>query len=228
MCGRFALTTSPEALDDILGLGGVLAQPFWRGNLAARYNIAPSQPVFAVRHDSNGRREPALLKWGLVPFWAKEPKIGARLINARAETVDEKPAFRAALKYRRCLVMANGFYEWQRVGKTKQPFFIHRNDDAPLAFAGIWETWRGENDEFVDSCAVVTTSANATMRPLHDRMPVILEPKDYPCWLDVESKDLARVKSLLKPTGDEVLRAYPVCTLVNSPFVDDARCAQPL
>ncbi|MFO0898004.1 MAG: SOS response-associated peptidase [Pirellulales bacterium] len=163
MCGRFTLRQVPHEWVKQLAL------PIF----SPRYNIAPTQQVLAIRQ-REGIREAVELRWGLIPSWADDPKIGNRLINARAETVATKPAFRQAYKRRRCLILADGFYEWQKQGKTKQPYFIHRPDDQPFAFAGLWEWWKGNVLE-IASCTIITTEANELMRPLHDRMPVILQ-----------------------------------------------------
>ena len=176
-----------------------------------RYNIAPTQQVLAIRQRGEVR-EAVELQWGLIPSWADDPKIGNRLINARADTVATKPAFRQAFKRRRCLILADGFYEWQKVGKAKQPYLIHRPDDQPFAFAGLWERWKG-NDLVIESCTIITTEANDTLQPLHDRMPVILDEQDHDRWLDSD----ADAEALLRPAPDELLETYPVSTQVNKP-----------
>lgn len=171
MCGRFTLRTPAKHIAEIFGLSDVFDLPH-------QYNIAPSQDVAAVRLNREGKkRELAMLHWGLVPFWAKDPKIGYRTINARAETLATKPSFRNAFKKRRCLIVADGFYEWQKTNGKKQPFLIHMKDDRPFAFAGLWEHWKGD-DEVIESCTIIVTEANDLMKPIHDRMPVILSPDD--------------------------------------------------
>jgi putative SOS response-associated peptidase YedK len=220
MCGRFTLTASPAEPTDFFGLAGV--PPF-----EPHYNIAPTQTVFAVRRDPDGNREPVWLRWGLVPSWADELKIGYRLINAHSETAPTKPAFRSAFRKRRCLIAASGFYEWQKTGAKKQPYYIRTRDGRPFAFAGLWESWkRGENP--VESCTILTTAANDLMRPLHDRMPVILDVKDYDRWLDPAAQDPKDLAPLLVPYHGGDLAAYPVSTQVNSPRNDDARCVEPI
>jgi putative SOS response-associated peptidase YedK len=197
-----------------------------------RYNIAPTQDVLAVRAAEGGQREAAMLRWGLVPSWAKELQSGAPLINARAETVAEKPAFRTALRRRRCLIPADGFYEWQQSGAArgkKQPYYIHRRDERPFAFAGLWERWTAKDspppEQFaIESCTIVTTAANATLAPLHDRMPVVLAEGDYALWLDPALQDAAAVVPLLAPCDDEELIAEPVSTHVNRVANDDPGC----
>ena len=195
MCGRFTLRTSNKALTkafDLLDadMGDV-------PELRPRYNIAPTQQVAAVRIRENGRRQLVLMKWGLIPSWADDPVIGNRMINARAETVATKPSFRSAFKSRRCLIVADGFYEWQKRGAAKQPYLIGLDSGKPFAFAGLWEHWHRE-DQTIDSCTIITTSANELMEPLHDRMPVILPSSRYDQWLDAKS-DRSDVEKLLQP-----------------------------
>ena len=221
MCGRFTLT-DPDA--DLAVQFNLPEIP----NLAPRYNIAPTQPVAAVRVAANSSiREMVLLRWGLIPFWAKDPSIGARMINARSETVAEKPAFRAAFKRRRCLVIADGFYEWQKQNGTKQPFFIRLHDARPFAFAGLWEIWEGPDANPVESCTLLTTQPNELLRVVHNRMPVILQPKDYQLWLDPEIQEPKRLQPLLKPYSAEEMEAYAVSRYVNSPDNDDPKCIDP-
>lgn len=220
MCGRYSLTTPVEAV-------GRLFEVAERPNLRPRYNIAPSQEVPVVRMDREGRRQLTLMRWGLIPSWAKEAKIGYRMINARAETVAEKPAFRSAFRHRRCLVPADGFYEWRKRGSARQPYRITRADGAPFAFAGLWERWRPSEAEAIDSFSIVTTAANDLLRPLHDRMPVILDPKDYGPWLDTDVAAAEAARRLVPYAGAE-LAVTPVSTRVNSPKNDDPACIAPL
>jgi putative SOS response-associated peptidase YedK len=232
MCGRFTLTDPDQELAVQFNLPEI-------PEMQPRYNIAPTQPVAAVRTvPEGGERELVLLHWGLIPFWAKDPKIGARMINARSETVAEKPAFRTAFRRRRCLVVADGFYEWQKLERAKQPFYIHQRDGRPFAFAGLWERWQEADDNstssppegrrVIQSCTLLTTAPNDLMRPLHNRMPVILHPSDYELWLDptVQQPDL--LLPLLCPCPPEELEAYPVSRFVNRPGNDDRRCIEPL
>jgi putative SOS response-associated peptidase YedK len=207
------LYTPQEAVVRLFGLNSA-------PDLLPRYNIAPTQSVLAIRADEQAGREAQTLRWGLVPFWAKDLAIGSRMINARGETVSEKPAFRQAFRRRRCLIPADGFYEWQKVPGGKQPWFISRRDDIPLAFAGLWERWdkRGTEDP-VETCTIVTTAANATLAPLHDRMPVILGPQDWDSWLGANTPPEALV-DLLRPAADDLLGARPVSRRVNSPGND--------
>lgn len=222
MCGRFTLSSPPEAW--VKGFG--LEQ---RPNLPPRYNIAPTQAVAAVRvKPTGGAREVALLRWGLVPPWADEPGIGARMINARAETVAEKAAFRAAFRRRRCLIPADGFYEWRRTGGKKQPFYLRLGCGRTFAFAGLWERWRGAGGEVLETCAIITTEANELVAAVHDRMPVILRPDDYRVWLEPAALDLGAAKALFRPYPAQDMVAHAVSLRVNSPRHDDDACVAPL
>ncbi len=217
MCGRYSLTSPVEAMRHLFGLSV-------SANLAPRYNIAPSQEVVIARLDAEGGLEWALARWGLVPSWAKDPAIGDRMINARSETVAEKPSFRAAFRRRRCLIPADGFYEWRRMKGAKQPYRIHLEGNRPFAFAGLWERWEGAG-RIIESCAILTTNAAPAIRPIHHRMPVILPPQAHAAWLDVSQPfSLAD----LSPLGDEALRAHAVSQIVNRPANDDRRCLEPL
>lgn len=225
MCGRFTLHTSPSLLAELFDLP---AEPY----LAPRYNIAPTQPVAIVRtQGADAGREWTLVHWGLIPSWSKDPSIGARLINARAETVEEKPSFRAAFRRRRCLVPADGFYEWQRVEKRKQPYYITLREGDPFAFAGLWEAWVGPDGTAIDSCTILTTVANRLMEPIHDRMPVIVAPEDYALWLgiggDTPKEQLGSLVDLLRPYPAELMAARPIGVYVNSPFNEGVDCIAP-
>ena len=190
-----------------------------------RYNIAPSQPVLAIR-ERDGARELAILQWGLIPAWSKLPKSGP--INARAETVATKPTFRNAFRRRRCLVPADGFYEWKKLGpRTKQPYFIHRPDNKPFAFAGLWEEWRGPDGSSIESCTVITTDTNRKLAELHDRMPVVLEREDYAEWLDPANEDVESLQRLLVPAPDDFFELRPVSKTVNSPKNENPDCIEP-
>ncbi|MFG0252989.1 MAG: SOS response-associated peptidase [Phycisphaerales bacterium JB038] len=208
MCGRFVLTSPPDVLAALFRLEYV-------PTLSPRYIIAPTQPVPAVRVSGEASRALSMLHWGLLPVWAKDKSIGSRLINARAETVAEKPAFRNAFRRRRCLIPADGFYEWQKRGSEKQPHYIHRADGEPLAFAGLWERWE-KGEEPIESCTILTTEPNALMAELHNRMPVVVEPEDFARYLDPELAGEA-VADLLRPAAEGVLTAYPVTRHVNTP-----------
>ena len=224
MCGRFTLRAPASIVAEQFAV--LDADP-----LEPRFNIAPTQTVVAVRReperDASSRRL-VLLKWGLVPSWAKDPKIGNSLINARAESVADKPAFRAAFRRRRCLIVADGFYEWQRTGGKKQPYFIRLVDDRPFAFAGLWEAWEGPDHTSLESCTLITTEANALMEPIHNRMPVILAPNDYDRWLDPAIQQPEHLQTLLRPYPSDAMLAYPVSSHVNSPRNEDAGCIAPV
>jgi putative SOS response-associated peptidase YedK len=194
-------------------------------DLQPRFNIAPSQPVPVVRMSPG--RQLAFLRWGLVPAWADDPTIGNRLINARAETAAEKPAFRTAFRQRRCLVVADGFYEWRRDGRERQPYFFRMRDDRPLGFAGLWESRKGPDDSLIESCTILTTAANDLVRPIHDRMPVIIAAADYARWLDPATVRPEPLMELLRPYATEAMVAWPVSPWVNSPAHDDPRCIEP-
>jgi putative SOS response-associated peptidase YedK len=218
MCGRYMLTTPVDALRQLF----LFTE---RPNLPPRYNIAPTQEVPIVRRTRDGAgRELRLVRWGLVPYWADDPKIGNRLINARAESVARAPAFRDAYERRRCLVPADGFFEWRKDGKTRQPLLVRRKDQAPFAFAGLWERWPQPGGGVLRSCTIITCPPNALIAPVHDRMPVILAPEDFERWLD----PAAGGGELLQPCPAEWLEALPVSPRVNSPQNDDPECIAPL
>lgn len=222
MCGRFTQTASPAVIAQEFGVTVPLL-------FTARYNIAPSQPVAAIRIEpGTTTRQLVLLRWGLIPSWAKDPKIGNQCINAKAETVAEKPSFRAAFKTRRCLVIATGFYEWQVQGPRKQPMWIGLNSHRPFAFAGLWEHWHPPEGGDIESCTILTTDPSELLRPIHNRMPVILAPSAYNQWLDPTVHDTETLKSLLRPYPSEELTAYPVSTLVNNPRHDAPDCLEPV
>jgi putative SOS response-associated peptidase YedK len=188
-----------------------------------RYNVAPTQQVGVVRQIDPNQRQLAYMQWGLIPHWAKDPKIGSQMINARAETAAEKPAFRDAFRRRRCLVVADGFYEWKKTGgKTKQPYYIRMKDARPFGFAGLWERW-GE----LETCTILTTSPNELCAPLHDRMPVILGTSDYGRWLDPSQTDAAELQPLLAPYPADEMLAEPVSTRVNNVRNEDETCIAP-
>ena len=233
MCGRYTLSSPADLIADLFGLTEM-------PELALRFNIAPTQeaPVVRVRKEAGnseatGRRRLDLLRWGLVPFWADDPKIGNRMINARAESVATKPAFRRSFERRRCLVVADGYYEWKKEGVGKQPYRVHRPDDRPFAFAGLWDRWydRGGGQPGdappLDSFTIVTTDASPEIAGLHDRMPVVVDPADFDLWLDPATTDLVRLEALLRPSAAD-LEAYPVSRLVNSPSNDAPECVLPL
>jgi len=220
MCGRFTLML------DASGLQAAFPGFTQPKMVASRYNIAPTQPVLAIPND--GKSAFDFFLWGLIPSWSKDPSMGARMINARAETLAEKPSFKNAYKRRRCLIPADGFYEWRKEpgSKTKTPMFIHRQDRQPFAFAGLWEIWH-PGDEGIKSCTIITTDANAFMTPIHSRMPVILPQSAWEEWLDpIERKPDTLEKLLQSPPTDE-MAAYPVSTLVNAAANDRPECVLP-
>jgi putative SOS response-associated peptidase YedK len=226
MCGRFTLHASPEQIATQFDV----AEP---ERLADRYNIAPTQPVGIVRLDRSGaEREWALVHWGLIPSWSKDPNIGGKMINARGETVAEKPSFRAALRRRRCLVPADGFYEWKRTGSRKQPYYIRMKSTEPFAFAGLWELWTGPDGSELQSCTVLTTGPNELMEAIHDRMPVILAPENYEDWLgngkDADAREVERLQHLIRPFDADLMEAFPVSTKVNSPLYEGASLIEPM
>ncbi len=220
MCGRYTLTASPEALRALLRYA---EQP----DFPPRYNIAPSQPIAIVRF-VDGQRQFALVRWGLLPSWVKDPKTFTLLINARGESAADKPAFRAAMKRRRCLIPADGFYEWQAAGDRKRPFYVHAKSGEPLAFAGLWETWTGPNGEELDTAAIVTTRANRTLAPIHERMPVIVPPEAFDLWLNAAGVDAATAAALIAPAPDDLLEAYEISTAVNRTANDNPRLLEPV
>jgi putative SOS response-associated peptidase YedK len=212
-------------LADVFGMDGGIEE---LGASAPRYNVAPGQEVWVVRADRAGlRRELARVRWGLVPFWAETPASGAAMINARAETVAEKPAFRQPFLGRRCIVPADGFYEWQRRGGGTQPFFIGRRDHRPFGMAGLWDLWRGPGDARIESCTILTTAPNEIVEPLHDRMPVILAPDDFALWLDRREADVPTLMALLRTAPSDALAIHAVSTRVNDPRNDDPDCLTP-
>ncbi|HEX8199940.1 MAG TPA: SOS response-associated peptidase, partial [Isosphaeraceae bacterium] len=210
MCGRYTLRAPNREVAAAFDLPEVPEIP-------ARYNIAPTQPVPAVRTTPDGiGRELVSLRWGLIPSWADDPAIGNRMINARAETVASKPAYRRPFRTRRCLIVGDGFYEWRQHDGRKQPYYIRRKDDRPFAFAGLWDQW-GRDAEVVRSCTIITTEANELMAPIHDRMPVIVPPAAYGLWLDPAVLDPGPLREVLRPYPPGELEAFPVSTFVNRP-----------
>jgi len=191
-----------------------------------RYNIAPAQEVWVLVDDGTRRIE--TFRWGLVPSWAKDPKIGNKLINARAETLFEKPSFRAAVKQRRCLVLADGFYEWRKSDKGKIPLYIRLRSKRPFGFAGLWESWTSPDGEALKTCAIITTQANELMKPIHERMPVIVPQEQRDLWLNSKIQNETELASVLQPYPSEEMETYEVSRLVNSPANDQPECVQPM
>jgi putative SOS response-associated peptidase YedK len=222
MCGRFNLRTNPTSFEGFFRA----AAPAEGRQLLLRYNIAPTQPVLAIR-ENDGRREAVSLLWGLIPSWSRDPKIGSKLINARSETAAEKPSFRAAFKRRRCLIPASGFYEWDQHTQPKQPYHITPARSELMAFAGLWEHWSPHGEEPLETCTILTTSANGTLTPIHERMPVILAPEEFDAWLKADTST-AKLQSLLAPATDDFLELTPISTTVNNVRHTGPECIEPL
>jgi len=216
MCGRYSFS-NPK---DIIERFGLVQLEF---DFGPRYNIAPSQQVPVVIHQNGGNRL-LMFKWGLIPYWAKDENIGNKLINARAETLEEKPSFRKSLEQKRCLVLADGFYEWKKEGRGKKPYRITLQDGRPFAFAGLWDTWLSPTGQRINSCVIITTTPNKLMEPIHNRMPVILQQDMESLWLDVNITSSREVKGLLTPFSADLMVAYEVSQLVNSPCNDFPEC----
>ena len=219
MCGRYTLTTPAERLAEEFGFKDSSVE------LPQSYNVAPTQGVAAVLEEGGGRGL-EVLRWGLIPPWADDPQIGSRMINARSETAPEKPSFRRAFRERRCLIPADGFYEWQRTNGAKQPFYIHMEDGRPFAFAGLWESWGRGGEGEIRTCTILTTGANAVVGEIHERMPVIVASDAYDVWLD-PSSERDELTGLLAPYPEDEMEAYPVSRFVNSPSNNDPRCVEP-
>jgi putative SOS response-associated peptidase YedK len=222
MCGRFCQESSVEEIAAVFGVGV--------GDLPPRYNVAPSQSVAAIVQLPEAPPQLQMLRWGLIPSWAKDPKIGYKLINARAETVAEKPSFRSAFRQRRCLIPATGFYEWQQVegSRQKQPYFIGLQDEGLFAFAGLYERWESPGGDVLETCTIITTAANKLVEPIHERMPVILASQDYDRWLGPCVGEIGSLQALLKPYPAADMKIYPVSSLVNNPKHDSPECKQPI
>lgn len=221
MCGRFTLTVDPSEMEDTFDKFS------FPKKFAPRYNIAPSQPVLAIPNDAKNKAD--FFVWGLIPSWSKDPSIGNKLINARGETIAEKPSFRGGFKYKRCLIPADGFYEWkaQSGAKTKIPYFIHMKNSKPFAFAGLWDEWQSPDGGAVRTCTIITTEPNELMSALHNRMPVILNSDDFDQWLDPAPQTPDHLLHLIKPFPADKMSAYPVSTLVNKPDNDRPECIVP-
>ena len=221
MCGRFTITLEPAFFQQELDLGNLPSE--W----VPRYNAAPSQSIPVVRESKT--RDVAMLRWGLVPFWAKDISIGYKLINARSETLMEKPSFKNAFKNRRCLILADGFYEWQQPaakGASKAPFRFTLKDSKPFAFAGLWESWRSPENEEIQSCTIITCEPNSLLAQIHNRMPVILDSKN--CWDWLADKPENELSKLLKPYPADAMIGYPVGQMVNNPRIDEINLIKPL
>jgi putative SOS response-associated peptidase YedK len=223
MCGRYRLSRRKHVVEEYFDTvsGGEDWNP--------RYNIAPTQPVAVIRQNPKEPiRDLSLMRWGLIPSWAKDSSAAARMINARSETVGTKPAFRDALKSRRCLIPADGFYEWSRAGKTKQPYCFEVNEGELFAFAGIWGRWKDPSGQWVKSCSILTTTPNAVTSAVHDRMPVILDPDGYDLWVDPGMTNVAAASDLLTSFDTRLMRCFPVSTRINHVANDDEECSRPV
>jgi len=227
MCGRFSITTPPEAMRAIFDYEN-------NPNLEPRFNVAPTQPIITIRMTDAGTRTLAMSRWGLIPSWSKDGVAATKMINARGETLSEKPSFREAFQQRRCLIPADGFYEWRMEEGKKQPFRIGMKGGVVFAFAGLWESWQAKQDgygyeegDLVETVTIVTIDANDKLRPIHHRMPVILPPEDYTAWLDPVN-DVVNCRNLLKPYPVDLMAYYRVGVFVNNAHNDDARCIEPL
>jgi len=223
MCGRYRLSRRKQIIAE--HFDAISDAEDW----VPRYNIAPTQPVTVIRqHPTEPTRHLSQMRWGLIPSWSKDASSAAKMINARSETARTLPAFRDAMKYRRCLVPADGFYEWRKSGKEKQPYCFEVNEGKLFAFAGLWEGWKDPNGNWIKTCTILTTTPNSVTSAVHDRMPVILEPSDFDLWLDPGMKDASIISELLKPFDAAAMRCYPVSTRVNQVLNDDAECASPV
>jgi len=220
MCGRFSLGASAATLANHFNVQESVS---WHES----YNLAPSQTVLTIVQPAGAAREMRRMRWGLIPSWARDPAIGNQLINARAETVATKPAFRTALRERRCLIVTDGFYEWEALGRRKQPWYIRRKDGRPFAFAGLWDRWTDPAGTEIQSCTIITTTPNALIQRFHHRMPVILSQADYDLWLDVRIREMDRLLPLLTPYPPEEMTVYPVSAFVNNPANDSPACQSP-
>ncbi len=221
MCGRFTSLLSPEMLEEIFG---VQAPPYF----AARYNIAPTQQIWIIRQTATGGRYLSPVRWGLVPHWAKDLSMGSHMINARCETVHDKPAFRIAIRARRCIIPASGFFEWDHSGKVRIPHYITLKDGSPFAFAGIWDSWKTPEGESLETCSILTTTSNSLVAVLHDRLPVILHPTEFNLWLDRSMNNPESLKRLYQPYPADLMQEWEVSTIVNSPSHETAETISPL
>jgi putative SOS response-associated peptidase YedK len=223
MCGRYRLSRRKQILEEHFDTAD------WQDDWSSRYNIAPTQPVPVIRqHPKEAVRQISSMRWGLVPSWAKSPSGAAGMINARSETAAAKPAFRDPLKFRRCLIPADAFYEWKRIGTSKQPYCFELNDGKLFAFAGLWDGWKDGNGNWLRTCTILTTTPNAVTSAVHDRMPVILDPGNYDLWLDPGMQNVAAVSELLMPYDARLMRSYPVSSRVSNVANDDEECARPV
>jgi putative SOS response-associated peptidase YedK len=223
MCGRYRLSRRKQIIEEHFDTAD------WQDDWSPRYNIAPTQPVPVIRqHPKEPVRHVSLMKWGLIPHWAKDPSIAASTINAKSETAATKPAFRDPLKVRRCLIPADGFYEWKRTAAGKQPYCFEVNDGELFAFAGLWDGWKNAEGQWVKTCSILTTTPNAVTATVHDRMPVILDRESYDLWLDPGMANVQVISDLMKPCDARLMRCYPVSTRINNVANDDEGCSKPV
>lgn len=223
VCGRYRLSKRKQIIEEYFDAAD------WQDDWSPRYNIAPTQPIPVIRqHPKEPTRQLSLMKWGLVPHWSKDASSAASTINARSETAAEKPAFRDPLKYRRCLIPVDGFYEWKRNEASKQPYCFEVNEGELFAFAGLWDGWKDAEGQWVKSCSILTTTPNAVTSAVHDRMPAILRKDDYEVWLDPGMQNVAAISELLKPYDAQSMRCYPVGTRINYVANDDEECSRPV
>jgi len=220
MSGRFVLENTPEQLMKVYRLSS-------RPDLSPRYNITPSQQIAVVRQQNGGDREMVMMQWGLIPSWAKDPAIGYKMINARSETAHEKPSFKQALRSRRCIVPVSGFYEWEKKGKEKIPHYIHLRDGDIMSLAGLWETWKSPEGERLETCTILTTAANSLLKPLHDRMPVVLHNEEFNLWFNRDVDDINLLAELFHSYPSDRLEEHIVSKKVNSPSNDSPECIVP-
>ena len=223
MCGRYRLSRRKEIIEEHFDTVS------WDDDWSPHYNIAPSQAVPVIRqHPKEPVRQVSLLRWGLIPHWSKDPRIAASTINAKSETAAMKPAFRDPLRFRRCLIPADGFYEWKRTEASKQPFCFEVGEGELFAFAGIWDGWRNSEGQWIKTCSILTTTPNPLTSTVHDRMPVILDPDSYDLWLDPGMQNVAAISELLKPYEANPMRCYPISGRVNNVKNDDKECSRPI
>jgi putative SOS response-associated peptidase YedK len=223
MCGRYRLSRRKRIVEE--HFASVSGEQEW----SPRYNVAPTQSVPVIRQNPKEPvRELSLVRWGLIPSWAKDSSAAARMINARSETAGTKPAFRDALQFRRCLIPADGFYEWRKIGRTKQPYCFEVGEGELFAFAGMWDRWKDPKGNTIETCSILTTTPNALTSAVHDRMPVILDPDGCDLWLDPGMREAAAASELLKPCDARLMRCYPVSTRINDVANDDEECSQPI
>jgi len=223
MCGRYRLSRRKQIIEEYFDASD------WQDDWSPRFNIAPMQPVPVIRqHPKDSVRLISALRWGLIPNWARDASIASGTINAKSETVANKPAFRDPLRLRRCLIPADGFYEWKRTARSKQPFCFEVNHGELFAFAGIWDGWKNPDGQWIKTCSILTTTPNAVTATVHDRMPVILDPDSYDLWLDPGMQNIAAISKLLKPHDARLMRCYPVSSRLNHVTNDDADCSRPV